>query len=147
MLKNIKGKTPSERFKSVDNIIESLKKKQSLIAGVIKEKKGNPFNLSGFAPTCENGDVIGAHFAIIEYEVKKAVIILDECAEDNVVHAILNIITEAGIKNSKKVKLIKGLNCYDYKENICPGDRFYVTIHWTKESPKGIWVSVRGEQE
>ncbi len=144
----IQGKSPEDRFSSIDGILHGLLSKQKMIQEKVNKKNRSPhsFNISGYKDTCESGDVVATFFSLAVIDIKKAVIVIDEYPKDTELFAIVNIITDKDIENGVKIPIKKGANSVEDTRQLNPGDRLSVSIIYPEKSPKGIWVAMRGEQ-
>ena len=79
-------------------------------------------------------------------DIKKAVIIIDEFPEKEVLFANIKILTDTGTESNTRVSLKKGINSIEDIRRIKPGDRLSITLDFEDAKPYGIWVALRGEQ-
>lgn len=149
-MRHIHGDTPEERFLSLDGIVDGMKKKIQLFHGKHTKRTTIPFHVSGYAETCVSGQVICACLSLFEVDMKKAVIVVDEYPEETELFALIKIKSDTidynGEEDVMKVPMKKGVNSFDVTRKVKRGDRVSIAILYPEESPKGIWVAMRGEQ-
>lgn len=149
-MRHIQGNTPEERFTSVDGLLDGMKKRLQIIQGKLggRTKATAPFNLNGYASSCNSGEVICGYLSLAEINAKKAVIVIDSYAEKAELYVLITIVSREGRENSFKLKIKKGVNPIDFTEKINKGDRISLAIEYpeSQDAPRGIWVAMRGDQ-
>lgn len=149
-MRHIQGNTDKGKFESIDGLLDSLLKNKKLVHEKLNKKKGafTPFNVSGYAPMCSSGDIICACLSLAEIDIKKAVIVIDEYVEKTDLFVKIKIVSEGGAENAIRTQIKKGVNSIDDARKINKGDKVSLSIEYPEgiESPKGIWVAMRGEQ-
>lgn len=140
----IQGTTPNEKFASIESLIAGMQRKLLLVENNTGKKPIIPFHISGHAETCESGQILCASLFLLKAEAARVVIVIDEYPEKTDLFAVVSIKSDGGEDSARKLKIEPGVNRIEDNRKIKPGDKISISIMYPEQSPKGIWIAMRG---
>ena len=110
-MNHIQGKTPEERFLSIDGLIGGMKNKIDLWNEKFGKKQSIPFQVGGHAVKCQSGLVLFSFKSLLNLKLANLVVEVEDLPEKEVGHVVLSVISDKGEERVQKYRLKNKLNC------------------------------------